>query len=224
MAIDNHYYNNAKKYINNDYNRSLLNEWENEMINRFFINCKKIMVLAAGGGREVLALVKMKFEVEGFECNESLVEFSQEFFRNESINSSIEYVKPNHCPDNNKIYDGVILGWGGYNHVKGREKRINLLKEINSHLEIGSPLLVSFWWNDESSDLYCKKIAKTNRFFCKIFFTKPIEKGERLTTFSGKFFTLQEVDEELSQAGFSVVYESGQYYGHTVANKVRNIE
>lgn len=223
MGIDNYHYNSSTRYFNEDYNRSLLNEWEADMVNRFFVKCKKIMVLASGGGREVYALLKKDFEVDGFECNKNLVKFSHDFIKKEGLNSTIEYVSPNHCPNNNRIYDGIILGWGAYNHVKGKDNRINLLKEINSHMEIDSPLLLSYWFSNENSDSYCTKIAKVNNFFCKIFFTKPIEKGDRLTILSGHFFTLQEVNEELSQAGFSVVYESGQHYGHTVAHKVKNI-
>ncbi|MDO9153293.1 MAG: hypothetical protein Q7U47_06245 [Paludibacter sp.] len=223
LSINERFYNNSIKYIDENLNRSSLFEWEEEMINKFFLNSKKIMVLGSGGGREIYALSKKDYEVEGFECNKTLVAHSQNFIKKEGLTSSIAYVEPNHCPDNNKIYDGIILGWGLYNHVKGRVMRINLLKEINTHLEIGSHVLLSYWWSNQNVDLYCKKIEIVNRFFCKIFFTKPIEKGDRITMHSGHYFTFQEVQDELKMAGFSVVYESAKQYGHTVAQKTEHL-
>ena len=218
-AIDDYHYKHFKKYQGKDFNSSALNDWESAMVNRFFSHCRTMLVLASGGGREVYALLKKGFEVDGYECNAKLVEFSQNFIQEEGLTSHIEWVAPNHCPDNGKTYDGIILGWGAYIHVRGKNQRINLLKEINTHLLSGSPFLLSFWYASEMMDNYCSKLTKYNQFFSKIFRTKPIEKGDRLSPFSGHYFTLSDVAEELNESGFSVIYQEGYPYGHIVAQK-----
>lgn len=217
--IDDYHYKHSKKYLGKTFNSSALNNWESAIISQFFNHCKTLMVLASGGGREVYALSKKGYDVEGYECNAQLVEFSRNFLREEGLSSDIAWVAPNHCPDNGKIYDGIILGWGAYIHVRGKKQRIILLKEINSHLQSGSPFLLSFWFANEIMDNYCLKLGKYNHFFCKIFRTAPIEKGDRLYPFSGHYFSQTDIAEELNEAGFSVVYQEGYPYGHTVALK-----
>ncbi len=219
QAIDSYYYKNAKKYFNDDFNRKLLSEWEEKMVNLFYSQCKNIMVLASGGGREVYALLKKNYKVDAFECSQALVDYSSKFLNKEGFETTVEYVAPDHCPKNGKVYDGIVLGWGAYNHIKGRKKRIALLKEINSHLDKGSPVLISYWWANENRQNYLKKIAKVNRFFKRFFSKNQIEEGDSLTEFSGHFYTLNEVSDELIEAGFRVAYESGIPYGHTVGFK-----
>ncbi|MDD3877353.1 MAG: hypothetical protein PHT69_12090 [Bacteroidales bacterium] len=219
-AIDEYHYSKSKKYLKEDFNRSLLFDWEKEMVELYFTNCKTIMVLASGGGREVLSLLKMGFKADGYECNRKLVEVSRGLIIKEGYESNIEWVAPNHAPLNGKMYDGIILGWGAYIHVRGKENRIKLLKEIQTHMPQGAYLLISFWFSNEQMDKYCRKLVKVNGFFCKIFRTKVIQKGDRLSPFSGHYFTLEEVSEELQSAGFEVIHQEAYPYGHSVAQKV----
>ncbi len=221
-SIDNYHYNNSSKYLNDDYNRSLLKDWETNMVDNYFVNCNKIQVLAAGGGREVYALLKRNFNVDGYDCNKNFVDYAKLFLQNEGFDTTFEYVAPNQCPDNNKIYDSIILGWGAYNHIQGKKNRINLLKQINKHLEIGAPLLISYWWANESMDLYCKKLTKYNQLFSKLFFSQAIEKGDRLIPFSGHYFTSDDVKNEMTEAGFLIQYQAERPYGHTLAIKQSN--
>ncbi|MEI6851233.1 MAG: hypothetical protein WCL06_00260 [Bacteroidota bacterium] len=218
-ALDEYHYSHSEKYCTETYNHMGFFKWESDMIDRYFANCTSLMVLGSGGGREMLALQKKGYEVEGYECNEKLLDFSKNFLLNSGTMASVFYAKPNHGPDNDKVYDGIILGWGAYNHVMGKERRINLLKEINTHLTIGSPFMINFWFAYENIDHYSQKLWKVNRFFCRIFRTHSIEKGDLLTEFSGHIFSMQEVSDELLQAGFIVNYANTHPYGHMVAHK-----
>jgi hypothetical protein len=222
-SLDEHHYSSTEKYCSEAFNSSWLYDWEPEMIDRFFMDCKTLMVLGSGGGREMFMLLQRGFEVDGAECNRKLLDFSKQFLQKAGLKATVGYAEPDHCPGNGKIYDGIILGWGVYNHVIGKDRRINLLKEINTHLAVGSPFMINFWVAYEKIDLYCQKLMKTNRFYCKIFRTQPIEKGDLLTGFSGHVFTLQEVRDELNAAGFSVIFEASKPYGHMVAHKTKNV-
>jgi len=219
-AIDDFHYSRSGKYKDKDFNKSMLNDWEEKMVLTYFSECKTIMVLASGGGREVYALEKMGFNVEGYECNKTLVEVSVKIMQDEGIKAHIAWVPPNHCPDNKKKYDGIILGWGAYIHVKGRETRINLLKEISSHLSDDGPFMLSFWYANEYMEAYCEKISRINKKLCKILKKQAVEKGERLSPFSGKYFTFDEVEQEMNEAGFNLIYKEARPYGHVVAKKI----
>ena len=216
-AIDYYHYKRAKKYQGKGFNTSLFFDWEEVMVNNWFLKCKSIMVLASGGGRELYALARMGCHVEGYECNRGMVKSSAALLRSEGFNVSVAWVPPDHCPDNGIIYDGIIIGWGSYNHIRGRNKRLQLLREALSHLSKGAPLLVSFWHTSPEIERYCRRLYKVHRFFCMIFHTPPGEKGDRLYPVSGHYFTLEEVRSELTEAGFSVAYEASSPYGHIVA-------
>lgn len=219
-AIDDYHYRKSKRYLNNSFNTSMLNDWEQDMVNRFFGTCQSILVLGSGGGREVYALAKQGFEIDGYECNKSLVESSQQMLHDKGIDASIEWVAPSHAPLNGKIYDGIILGWGAYIHVKGKENRIQLIKEMGTHIKSGAPLLISYWFANSRADAYCRKLYKTNKFFSRLFFTKPIEKGDRLAPISGRYFTHEETEQELMAGGFKVILQAASPYGHSVAVKI----
>jgi hypothetical protein len=36
------------------------------------------------------------------------------------------------------------MGWGGYIHIPGRERRIRFLRQFRKHVKAGGPVLVSF--------------------------------------------------------------------------------
>lgn len=219
-AIDAFHYSRSSKYKGKNFNATLLSNWEQAMVDTYFTKCKTLMVLAAGGGREVYALLKAGYQVDGYECNPVLVQDAKKWLKAEGYSEeAIEVVPPSHAPNNGKIYDAVILGWGAYIHVKGRAARIQLLREIAAHLNSGAPFMLSYWYAHSYTLNYCRKLYKVNRFFCRLFFTRPIEQGERLAPFSARYFTHEEIAAELSEAGFTVLYQQSEPYGHTVAQK-----
>ena len=50
QMIARHYYDNQEKYLDEDYNRSGLFEWEKRAINDQFGECRRLLVAGAGGG------------------------------------------------------------------------------------------------------------------------------------------------------------------------------
>ena len=68
-------YFSLEKYQNLKYNKSGLWHWEENALNTYFKECKSILVGASGGGRELIALSAMRYQVDGFECSDKLVEY-----------------------------------------------------------------------------------------------------------------------------------------------------
>ena len=59
-------------YSEDEFNLSGFFHWENEVIDRFFCECKNVLVGAAGGGREIIALARKGIIADAFECNNTL--------------------------------------------------------------------------------------------------------------------------------------------------------
>ncbi|HBE40950.1 MAG TPA: hypothetical protein DDW27_07050 [Bacteroidales bacterium] len=79
ICDDEIHYNKSEKYTDDDYNLSGLFEWEKERIEKYFSKSKKILLLAAGGGRETVALIRMGFDIDSYECNKKLVDYGNVF-------------------------------------------------------------------------------------------------------------------------------------------------
>jgi len=213
-------YLSLEKYRNLNYNNSGLWDWEEKAFNTYFKKCKSILLGACGGGREVMALSDMGFQVDGFECSEKLVEHCKEALISKSIKAQIYLCPPSQVPSELNKYDGLIMGWGAYMHIRGKDERIRFLKQFRLHVNDNGPLLLSFFVRDKSKQY--ERIYKVARFVAFLSRNSdPIELGDTINGTFDHFFTKEEIEYELSMAGFEMVFYSAERtYPHAVAKVV----
>ncbi|MEA1886972.1 MAG: SAM-dependent methyltransferase [Bacteroidota bacterium] len=213
---DDLHYKRSSKYIDDSYNRSGLFRWEKVAIEKYFSKARAILLLAAGGGRETYALSKMGFEVDSYECNKALVEYGNQFLQRNVIKARIEYLPRDAVPAEVKKFDGVIVGWGAYTHIRGKKNRISFLEKLKSFLRNEAPLMVSFLYIEERTrqDRIVNKVSN----FLKIFSKKgKRETGDWLQSGFVHYFTEEEIKNELIEAGYRVIGFNSVDYGCIVA-------
>jgi len=212
------YYNNTTSYSDEKYNESGFFNWEKPVIEKYFSGCKTILLIAAGGGREVIALSKMGIEVDAYECNNKLTEFGNSLLAKRFIKTKIEPISRNSVPDNVKQYDGIILGWGAYSLMKGNHTRIEFLSYLKPFLKSEACLMVSFIYSVTRSrkDKFIKRISDLFAFFKRD--NKP-EIGDRLVPNFIHYFSEEEIKSEFSQAGLKIIDYSSTDYGYLIAQK-----
>ena len=216
QIIDRIYYERTSNYCDETYNKSGFLDWERRAFLRFFQSYQTILVTAIGGGREVIALNQIGFDVDGFECNRQLFEFAEKLFEQESVSGEFHLVPPDAVWHFGKIYDGAIIGWGAYMLIQGRERRIDFLKKMRAQMSEGAPLLVSFFAR-RSDEIYFKRIYRTANFFRVLFGREKIELGDELRPLSFvHWFSEAEINAEFAEAGFQMIYFSAEDYGHAV--------
>jgi hypothetical protein len=71
-------YGESQYLASTEHNLSGFFSWETPVLERYFRRGSRVLVGAAGAGRELLALHKCGFEADGFECCLPLVRASQE--------------------------------------------------------------------------------------------------------------------------------------------------
>ncbi len=217
--ITQNYFSSTRMYQEEMHNLSGFWDWEEQIVNNFFKDCQTVLVGAAGGGREIIALSKRGINVEAFECNENLALYCSHLLEKHGILAKIVLSTPDHVPDNLGIYDGLIIGWGGYMHIVGCENRVRFLKECHEHVKTDSPIFLSFWTRNESYifDFYSARIAKFIRFLRGI--DETIEIGDTIDS-PGYYhrFTKDEIEKELKEAGFLLVFYSESGVPHAVGN------
>jgi 2-polyprenyl-3-methyl-5-hydroxy-6-metoxy-1,4-benzoquinol methylase len=210
------YYNNNKSYTNNNYNLSGLFTWEKAMIEKYFSNAKCILLIAAGGGRETLALSKMGFEVDSYECNAELIEYGNLFLKENKVDSKIKYLPRNSIPDEIKKYDGIIIGWGAYSLIRGYKKRLSFLSRLFPLLQKEAPLMISFLVKEEKGRQE-KIIKHVSNFFRNFSNRDKTELGDILIANFVHLFNEEEIKGELVQAKFRVIDYYNILYGCTIS-------
>lgn len=210
------FYNRTKQYTEEKYNQSGLFEWEKTMIEKHFSNVRSILLIAAGGGRETLALSRMGFEVDSYECNRNLISFGNELLGKNNIDKEIKYLERNSVPSEIKKYDGIIVGWGAYSLIMGRKKRVSFLTALYPFMEKQSPLMVSFLFveNKTRKDKAIKNISDFFRFFSG---RERTETGDRLVPDFIHYFDEEEIKNELAQSGYRIIDYSTKEYGCLIA-------
>jgi len=210
------YYNRTKSYTDEKYNQSGLFEWEKPMIQKHFSNAKSILLIAAGGGREALALNRMGFEVDSYECNPSLIEYGNALLQKNGIKNKIKYLPRNSVPDEIKKYDGIIIGWGAYSHMSGSRKRHSFLTGLYLLLHKDTRLMISFLYARERSRR--DKIVKSLSNFFRIFSKKDkTELGDKLEPDFIHYFTEEEIKSELIQSNYKILDYNVKDYGCIIA-------
>jgi 2-polyprenyl-3-methyl-5-hydroxy-6-metoxy-1,4-benzoquinol methylase len=179
--------------------------WESDLMRDYFKGCRSVVVAAAGGGREMIALAQAGVQVEGFECNPRLVEKCKEFLAEAGLSGRILNAAPDHVPSGLQKYDGAIVGYGALAHIVGRTKRINFLRDLKSHLNPRAPLFLSVGRRPRESryHIWICQIARATRRLRRS--VDPIELGDDLLDCFTHRFVESELQSELQEAGFKVL-------------------
>lgn len=208
-AISERAYSGIATYQTDDYNRSGLSPWEESAIRTHFDGCERILVAAAGGGREVLALRRRGLEVDGFEANPTLVAYANELLEREGGGEPIRLAPWDGCPEYESRYDGAIVGWGAYMHIRGRNRRVAFLRQLRERVSTGSPLLLSCMGVDRYTR-WMRLTAAIGSALATVTRRERVELGDSMEPDYKHFFTRDELRREMVQAGFELAtFSSG---------------
>jgi hypothetical protein len=221
-AVDDEYYVGTGErfdpieYSNTAYNKSGLIAWEQKAIQTHFPIGGSLVVMGAGGGREVFALRRMSFEVDGWECQPQLVEAANRLLVSEGFEPTVTYVPRDAVPTDTKRYGGLIIGWGTYTLIEGRRRRIAVLRALRSKVDAGAPLLISFYARRAGDRRYLITAAVGNAIR-RLIGGRRLEVGDYLDPNFVHLFHEQEIADELAAGGFVMEAFAARPYGHAVA-------
>lgn len=227
--LDYYYFSKMQKgYHVSEWNLQGLLDWEKRVIELWFQECRSIMLTGAGAGREVIALEKMGYHVDGFECNPDLVKSGNKILEQIGAHAKLQLMVRDKYPEVLKQYDGVIVGWGMYMLIRGRNTRIRFLKGLHAKIRDNGPLLVSFFPRQDRK--YYRIIARLANLLKGVLRREPIETGDDLVEcFYAHHFTKEEISSEFREAGFQLVHygirESYSFlpeYGYAVGSRLSN--
>jgi SAM-dependent methyltransferase len=220
-ALDEKYYSGGKKGEHIDYaadrhNLSGLAEWERRAVDRFFAPGGRLLVMGAGGGREVLALARMGYRVDGCEPHPGLVDYARHLLAREGVDATMTVVPRDTVPRVETRYDGILVGWGAYMLIQGRARRIALLRDLRALAAPGAPVILSFFYRDGGSPFRHRLIARLGSALRRRRGLEPVEEGDALAPNFIHLFNEVEVRAELAEGGWEPVLYDTFGTGHAV--------
>ena len=213
--LDELYFGREDLYTDARHNRSGLFWWEQDAADRLFPDGGRVVVTAAGGGREVVALRKAGYDAVGYECNEDLRRAGCALLEESGEPPCLYPVGRDEFPAVEGRFDAGIVGWGGYMHIPGSAARVAFLRDFGAAVSDGAPVLVSFAIRS-SDGPYHRAVAKVGTRVRRLRGRPEVELGDGLIPHYVHWFTRAEFAREAERAGFELAEWSGQDYGHAV--------
>jgi hypothetical protein len=191
--------------------RASLFSWEENVISTYFRPPPaRLLIGGAGGGREVLALASMGYEVVAFEPSAALAAAMAGTVAKGSnvrvYRASYEDLpslyparpeEPSGSLETELEFDVGILGWGSYSHIRNEQQRIRTLSLFARYVR--GPILVSFYQFGGKTPP--KRVERMSRLL-------KIGSGDRFSVYIG--FTHDVIAAELATAaersGLSIVH------------------
>jgi SAM-dependent methyltransferase len=208
------YYSRKSPFDEADYLARGLARWEVEAILDHFPPAGRILVAAAGGGRETLALAAMGYQPTAFDPSDHLLHKFRSLAAGEG---RIVKAAPSEVPLFGERFDGVVVGWGGYTHVPESARRAAFLRALARQMKPGAPLLLSFYLR--RADDWRSRVATlaSNAMRRSLGLPATVEIGDSMTDKFEHRFTEREVAEELTAAGLCPLTFKPQPFPHAVA-------
>ena len=191
--------------------------WERRCVERF-PSRGRVLVIAAGGGREMLALARMGYEMDGCECNPLLAAVANKVLA--PLGCSVCVAKRDDFVAPRPPYDVIVIGWGAYALMRGHTNRIRFLESIRSVAMPKALLVLSFPTRSERARGLRLTRALAN-ILRRLSFREPIELGDNLRRHAIHHFSRAELESEIRQAGYEVEFYDEIEYGHAVCRASR---
>jgi hypothetical protein len=176
--------------------------WELDAIRNHLGSCDNVLVAGAGGGREVVALLRFGHGVTAFDSSPSLAAACRRNIECAGLSARVLDAPPGGVPDGLGIHDGLLIGRGVYHHIVGRRERVAFLKACKASIAVGSPILVSDFFTRKSGASFHARNRTIADFLRRMRGSdERVELGDWLTDCVQHAFTQDEFERELVDAG-----------------------
>jgi hypothetical protein len=198
-ALDERYYARDPLYLSTGWNERGLTPWEREAAETSFAPGSRVVVLACGGGREVLALLNAGFDAVGYESHPDLLAFAKRFLAERGHSGRARFVPRDAFPAD-EACTGVLVGWGAYSLIAPRQRRVALLHDAARATVAGGAVILSFF-ERPGRGRELRMTAGLASWVRRQRGRGPIELGDALAPNRVHVFTRSELDRELAEAG-----------------------
>jgi SAM-dependent methyltransferase len=117
--------------------------WEEPFVRRFLKPDDRILVVGSGSGREVIALRRDGYDVEGLEPAAAAAELSRTIMRKAGVEARVR-IGGIETVELDGRFDLFIFSWYCYSYIAHRPTRIAALRSARAHLAPGGRIILSY--------------------------------------------------------------------------------
>ncbi|MEK6767369.1 MAG: class I SAM-dependent methyltransferase [Gemmatimonadota bacterium] len=117
--------------------------WESALYDRFLKSEDHILVLGCGTGRDVIALLKLGYRVEGLDVARRAVALARRMLEKEGLQAEL-YTGPIETVALPGSFDVFTFSWFCYCYIPQADTRIGVLRKVKAHLTPGGRILISY--------------------------------------------------------------------------------
>jgi SAM-dependent methyltransferase len=203
------FYAASRVFLDTDHALSGLSNWEADVIAKHAPASGRVLVPAAGAGREIIALASMGYDAVGYDPSPDLVELGTQLIDDTGADATLIMSRGDNLPPDLKPpFDWILFGWAGINHVSRSSRRASLFRSLFKMLEHRGVLIVSF--NERDADDRHLAIEHTLGSWIRRVRRVPdaVERGDTFIGYFSHLFTFEELTTELAAAGFEEIDRS----------------
>jgi SAM-dependent methyltransferase len=117
--------------------------WEEPFVRRFLKPDDRILIVGSGTGREVIALRRDGYDVEGLEPATAAAELSREIMKKAGVEARIR-IGGIETVEIDGNFDLFIFSWYCYSYIAHRPTRVAALRAARAHLAPGGRIILSY--------------------------------------------------------------------------------
>jgi SAM-dependent methyltransferase len=117
--------------------------WEEPFVRRFLKPDDRILVVGSGSGREVIALRRDGYHVEGLEPAAAAADLSRDIMKKAGVDARIR-IGGIETVELDGHFDLFIFSWYCYSYIAHRPTRIAALRSARAHLAPGGRIILSY--------------------------------------------------------------------------------
>jgi hypothetical protein len=219
-AVGQAHYDSERFYSQPSYNEQGLWDLEARAVEAHFPADARVVVNAAGGGREVLALLRAGYDVDGFECHRGLADAGAQLLARAGYPHRLHRIAPSSWPSTCHRYDAAVVGWGAYMLIPTRAQRIRFLRDSHDVLHPGSPLLLSFFTMTTNVERRLRTTARVGSIVGRVVRGRHVEFGDSVQPNYVHYFRRDDIESELNEGGFELLEYWVSGYGWVVGRRL----
>lgn len=177
----------------------------------------RILLGAAGTGRELVTLVERGYEVVAFDPCASFAKAARSIaphvrFVDASYGDMVRAVEERSGPlaflNDEPPIDAILFGWGSLSHVLPHKERVRLLSAMRQ-IAPQAPIFASFLFRPETTNFTRGRARNAlKRVFTALGAPNSSEKGDHFSPYIGFFSALgrDEIDQLAAESGYEILH------------------
>jgi len=120
-----------------------LMSWERALYDRFLKPQDRILVVGCGTGRDLIALCKLGYRVEGLDVGPHSIALARRMLEREGLSADL-YTAPIEAVALPGRFDVFTFSWFCYGYIPQADTRIGVLRKVKARLNPGGRVLISY--------------------------------------------------------------------------------